>query len=93
MPIKDLSGKSIYALEEEDFEKLYCSHCKDSGLCVKDPLTIQICMGLIDSGVWDRCFRKQVDGNAIKCPYCDTEFLKQGDSFQKCPGCGSELLC
>lgn len=59
MPIKDLSGKSVYYLDQEDFEKLYCPHCKDSGICDKDPLTIQVCMGLIDSGVWDRCFRKR----------------------------------
>jgi len=60
MPIKDLSSKSIYDLDQEDFEKLFCRQCKeDSGICAKDPFTIQVCMALIDSGVWDKCFRKR----------------------------------
>ena len=56
MPLKDLAGKTVYDLEREDFEKLFCQHCKDCGICVKDPKTVNICMGLIDSGVWDRHF-------------------------------------
>jgi len=59
MPIKDLSGKTIYDLDREDFEKLFCRQCKEDTGCVKDPLTIQICTGLIDSGVWDGYFRKR----------------------------------
>jgi hypothetical protein len=59
MPLKDLSGKSVYDLEQEDFEKLYCRQCKDSGICVKDPKTVNICMPLIDSGIWDTHFRKR----------------------------------
>ena len=61
MPLKDLSGKTVYDLEKEDFEKLFCQQCKDCGICVKDPKTINICMGLIDSGVWDIAFRKRQD--------------------------------
>ena len=61
MPLKDVSGKTIYDLEREDFEKLFCWQCKDCGICVKDPKTIHICMGLIDSGVWDGHFRKRQD--------------------------------
>ena len=59
MALKDLSGKTIYDLEKADFEKLFCLHCKDSGICVKDPKTVNMCMGLIDSGVWDGHFRKR----------------------------------
>jgi hypothetical protein len=29
MALKDLAGKDVYDLEFEDFEKLYCQHCKD----------------------------------------------------------------
>jgi len=59
MTLKDLSGKTIYDLEFEDFAKLYCRQCKDQGICVKDPKTVNICMGLIDSGVWDGHFHKR----------------------------------
>jgi hypothetical protein len=58
MALKDLSGKTVYDLEFEDFEKLYCWQCKENGICDKDPKTVNICMGLIDSGVWDRQLRK-----------------------------------
>ena len=61
MPLKDLAGKTVYDLELEDFEKLFCRQCKDCGICVKDPKTINMCMGLIDSGVWDGHFRKRQD--------------------------------
>ena len=59
MPLKDLSGKTVYDLDREDFETLFCQQCKDCGICVKDPKTIHICMGLLDSGVWDKVFRKR----------------------------------
>ena len=59
MPLKDLSGKKACDLDREDFEKLYCRQCEDSGICVKDPKTVNICMGLIDSGIWDTHFRKR----------------------------------
>jgi len=61
MPLKDLSGKTVYDLELEDFEKLYCRQCKDWAICDKDFKTINMCMGLIDSGIWDSHFRKQQD--------------------------------
>lgn len=59
MPLKDLTGKTVYELEPEDFEKLFCQQCKECGICVKDPNTIKSCQGLIDSGVWDLAFRKR----------------------------------
>jgi len=59
MALKDLSGKTVYDLEFEDFEKLYCQRCRDSGICVKDPKTVNICMQLIDNGIWDSHFRKR----------------------------------
>ncbi len=61
MPLKDLTGKTVYDLEMKDFEELYCQHCKDCGICVKDSETINICMSLIDCGIWDRHFRKRQD--------------------------------
>ena len=59
MPLKDLSGKTVYDLEKEDFKKLFCH--RDCGICTKDPKTINICMGLIDRDVWDIAFRKRQD--------------------------------
>ena len=61
MAIKDLTGMTVYELDREDFEKLFCQQCKDCGICVKDPRTINMCMGLIDSGIWDEHFRKRHD--------------------------------
>jgi len=61
MALKDLKGKMLYDLDRSEFEELFCRQCKDCGICVKDPKTINICMGLIDSGVWDSHFRKRQD--------------------------------
>ena len=61
MSLKDLTGMTVYDLDREDFLKLFCRQCRECGVCVKDPNTIHICMGLIDSGVWDSHFRKRQD--------------------------------
>jgi len=61
MPLTDLRGKTVYELDKADFEKLFCQQCKDCGICVKDPNTVNICRGLIDSGAWDGHFRKRQD--------------------------------
>jgi len=59
MPLKDISGKSVYEIDREDFIKLFCHQCKDCGICTKDPKTIIICRQLIDNGIWDLLFRKR----------------------------------
>ena len=59
MSLNQLAGQPVYNLAREDFQELYCEHCKDSGICVKDDKTIHICMGLIDAGTWDMVFRKR----------------------------------
>ena len=59
--MKDLSGKTAYDLELEDFEKLFCQCCRDSEVCDKDPKTVNMCLGLIDSGLWDSHLRKCQD--------------------------------
>ena len=56
--LKDLSGKTVYDLDREDFEKLFCRQCKESGICGKDEKAVHICMGLLDAGTWDLAFRK-----------------------------------
>jgi len=61
MPLKDLRGKSIYDLDREDFEKLFCQRCREYQTCDRDPKTINICMALIESGIWDREFRNPTD--------------------------------
>ena len=59
--MKDLSGKTAYDLELEDFEKLFCRCCRDSKVCDKDPKTVNMCLGLIDSSLWDSHLRKCQD--------------------------------
>ena len=58
MPLKDLSGKTAYELDREDFEKLFCRCCKDFYKCAKDDGDIELCKPLIDSGLWDKFYRK-----------------------------------
>jgi len=58
MPLKDLSGKTVYDLDREDFEKLFCQHCKEYAQCPRDDLRLRVCMLLVDSGVYDSCLRK-----------------------------------
>ena len=62
MPLKDLSGKTVYELDREDFDKLFCWQCRFYETCNKDPeFTMKACQGLIDSGVWDATHRKRCD--------------------------------
>jgi hypothetical protein len=56
--MKDLSGKTVYELEREDFEKLFCWDCKDYRRCSKDQRTIVVCKFLVDSGIFDRHLRR-----------------------------------
>jgi hypothetical protein len=57
--LKDLKGKALYDLNMEEFVGLFCPHCKDCGICAKDPKTVNICMQLIENGVWDSLFCKR----------------------------------
>ena len=64
MPLKDLSGKTVYDLDREDFEKLFCRQCRyyrKSPACFY-PSMVQIngCKRLVDCGAWDRLYRKQL---------------------------------
>jgi len=60
MPLKDLGGKTVYDLEPEDFEKLFCCQCRYyRGGCDQSFKDINACQFLIDSGVWDKLYRKQ----------------------------------
>ena len=58
MPLKDLSGKTVYDLELEDFEKLFCHRCQEYNECPKDEKKILSCKLIVDSGVWDQFYRK-----------------------------------
>ena len=58
MPLKDLSGKTVYDLEFEDFEKLYCRQCHEAEDCLKDGRKILGCKAFVDSGLWDKFYRK-----------------------------------
>ena len=59
MSLKDLTGKTVYELDREDFEKLFCHHCKEYPQCPRDDLRVKGCQLLVDSGVYDTCYRKR----------------------------------
>jgi len=59
--LKNLKGKAVYNLDWEEFETLFCRQCKDCGICDKDPKTVNMCMQLIENGVWDSLFHKRQD--------------------------------
>ena len=59
MALKDLSGKTVYELEREDFEKLFCQQCKEYPHCPRDDLKVKGCQLLVDSGVYDTYLRKR----------------------------------
>ena len=52
MPLKDLSGKSVYDLDREDFENLFCHQCKKEESCIKDVYIMRVCQCQIDGGIW-----------------------------------------
>jgi hypothetical protein len=57
MPLKDLSGKTVYALEREDFEKLFCRQCHEYEHCSRDEKKALGCKAFVDSGLWDIFYR------------------------------------
>jgi hypothetical protein len=50
---------TVYDLEPEDFDKLFCKRCKGEGKCSKSPTAMRICQFNVDVGIWDRDCRKQ----------------------------------
>jgi hypothetical protein len=62
MLLKDLSGKTIYDLESEEIDALFCSKCKERPRCDQDFKTMDICKQLIDGGIWDSLYRKRLQG-------------------------------
>jgi len=57
MPLKDLSGKTVYDLEKEDFELLFCCYCREYEHCPRDEKKILGCKAFIDSGLWGDFYR------------------------------------
>ncbi|MBI4286311.1 MAG: hypothetical protein HY670_10525 [Chloroflexi bacterium] len=55
--MKDLSGKTVYDLEPEDFEKLFCRQCRYQD-CERSFKDMNACQLLVDTGVWDKLYRK-----------------------------------
>ena len=58
MPLKDLSGKTVLELDQEDFEKLFCQQCKEYQECDRSDKKVLGCKAFVDSGLWDRFYRK-----------------------------------
>ncbi|GAH24402.1 unnamed protein product [marine sediment metagenome] len=58
MALKDLSGKTVYELDREDFEKLFCLCCCAYEGCPRDDKKILGCKAFVDSGLWDAFYRK-----------------------------------
>ena len=58
MSLKDLRGKTVYELEIEDFEKLFCQQCHEYHDCPRDDKKILVCKAFVDSGLWDRFYRR-----------------------------------
>jgi len=58
MALKDLGGKTVYELEQEDFETLFCQSCHEYNACPRDDKKILGCKVLADSGLWDMFYRK-----------------------------------
>ena len=58
MPPKDLSGKTVYDLDRADFEKLFCWQCQEYEDCPRDDKKILGCKAFVDSGLWDKFYRK-----------------------------------
>ena len=59
MPMKDLSGKTVYDLEPEDFLTLFCKACREYGNCLSIEIQVLTCKALVDSGLWDRFYRRR----------------------------------
>jgi len=58
MSLKDLSGKTVYELDRKDFEKLFCWQCHEYEHCPRDDKKILGCKAFVDSGLWDKFYRK-----------------------------------
>lgn len=58
MPLKDLKGKTIYHLAQKEFEELFCHHCREYEECPRDDKKILGCKAFVDSGLWDKFYRK-----------------------------------
>ena len=59
MPLTDLTGKTVYELDRETFEKLFCRPCKEYPKCPRGDLKVKGCQLLVDSGLYDSCLRKR----------------------------------
>jgi len=56
--MRDVSKKTVYDLDWQDFCALFCRRCKEGQTCDKKSDTVKACQGLIDSGVWHKTNEK-----------------------------------
>ena len=56
--LKSLKGKTIYNLNPEEFKVFFCQHCHEYGECPKDPKRMLGCKAFVDSGLFDKFYRK-----------------------------------
>ena len=50
--MEDLSQKTVYDLDQEEFNALFCRRCKQDKTCSKRLDTVKACQALVDSAVW-----------------------------------------
>lgn len=55
----NLSSKTACDLDPEDFEKLFCWRCREYEECQRKDTNIISCEAFVDSGLWDKFYRKQ----------------------------------
>jgi len=69
MPMKDLSGKTVYDLEPEDFEMLFCKACREYGNCQSVDIQVLTCKALVAHNVTRRwkCDRGYYSGQEDYC--------------------------
>ena len=59
MPWIDLSGKSVFALDRDQFDKLFCRQCHEYQECDRNEGKILGCKAFVDTGLWDAFYRKR----------------------------------
>ena len=77
--MQELKGKTIYELEPEEFEKLFCQRCNDYENCSRKPVRMVHCRILLEIGHWGESKKaktlmsgdKAAQANEVTKPFCE----------------------